>query len=152
MASRSARRTPEWQGVLRRSLLRLATLTGSVALHIFAAFLTLALISYKAADPALNTVAAPNVENLMGPAGAWAADLMLTFGGIGSALLLPLIFVCARRLWGDQDMAGWRSQDPQMPRRYHAGRHGAVAARRPIRWSACPRAGAARPAFSSRRA
>ncbi|MBO9576749.1 MAG: DNA translocase FtsK 4TM domain-containing protein [Sphingobium sp.] len=110
MASRSARRTPEWQGVLRRSLLRLATLIGSVALYIFAAFLTLALISYKAADPALNTVAGPNVENLMGPAGAWAADLTLTVGGIGSTLLLPLILVCARRLWGDQDMTGWRGQ------------------------------------------
>ncbi|HEY1124220.1 MAG TPA: DNA translocase FtsK 4TM domain-containing protein [Sphingobium sp.] len=110
MASRSARRTPEWQDVLRRSLLRLAALTGSVMLYLFAAFLTLALISYKVADPALNTVAGPNVANLMGPAGAWAADLMLTFGGLASVLLLPLALVCARRLWGDQDMAGWRGQ------------------------------------------
>ncbi len=57
MASRSAKRTPEWQDVLRRSLLRLATLVGSVGLYMLAAFLTIALLSYHVADPALNTVA-----------------------------------------------------------------------------------------------
>ena len=110
MASRSARRTPEWQGVLRRSLLRLATLAGSVALYALTAFLIVALASYKVSDPALNTVAGTDVGNLMGAPGAWAADLMLTFGGLASVLLLPLILVCARRLWGDQDMAGWKGQ------------------------------------------
>ncbi len=46
----------------------------------------------------------------MGPPGAWAADLMLTFGGLGSVLLLPLMLVSARRLWADQDMRGWQGQ------------------------------------------
>jgi len=110
MASRSARRTPEWQGVLRRSLLRLTTVVGSICLYALSIFLTLALLSYHVADPALNTVAGPSVENLMGSAGAWAADLMLTFGGLGSVFLLPLMLVSARRLWGDQDMRGWQGQ------------------------------------------
>ncbi len=46
----------------------------------------------------------------MGLPGAWAADLMLTFGGLGSVLLLPLMLVSARRLWADQDMRGWQGQ------------------------------------------
>jgi S-DNA-T family DNA segregation ATPase FtsK/SpoIIIE len=96
--------------MLRRSLVRLAKITGSIALYALAAFLALALLSYHVADPAFNTVAGPDVENLMGPPGAWAADLMLTFGGVPSALLLPLMLVCARRLWGDQDMRGWQAQ------------------------------------------
>ncbi len=96
--------------MLRRSLLRLVTLAGAVALYAFALFLVLALLSYHVADPALNTVAGDDVGNLMGPAGAWAADLLLTFGGIAGALVLPLILVCARRLWGDQDMTGWAGQ------------------------------------------
>ncbi len=111
MASRSAARpAPEWQTMLRRSLLRLATFIGALVLYALAFFLTLALLSYHVADPALNTVAGPDVRNLMGSAGAWAADVMLTFGGLPSVLLLPLMLVCARRLWGDQDMRGWLGQ------------------------------------------
>jgi len=111
MASRaSAKRTPEWQLMLRRSLLRLATIMGSVGLYALAAFLTLALLSYKVSDPSLNTVAGDHVDNLMGHAGAWAADALLTFGGAPSVLVLPLLLILARRLWGDQDMAGWQGQ------------------------------------------
>jgi DNA segregation ATPase FtsK/SpoIIIE, S-DNA-T family len=111
MASRAAgARIPEWQIMLRRSLVRLATLGGSLALYGFALFLTLALLSYHVADSALNTVAGPDVANLMGAPGAWAADLLLTFGGAPGILLLPFLLVFARRLWGDQPQAGWQMQ------------------------------------------
>jgi S-DNA-T family DNA segregation ATPase FtsK/SpoIIIE len=96
--------------MLRRSLLRLATLIGSALLYALTLFLTLALLSYDASDPSLNTVAGDHVSNLMGGAGAWSADALLTFGGAPSILLLPLILVMARRLWGDQDMIGWQKQ------------------------------------------
>ncbi|MBO9576044.1 MAG: DNA translocase FtsK 4TM domain-containing protein [Sphingobium sp.] len=111
MASRSAgRRTPEWQAMLRRSLLRLATIAGSIALFALIPFVVLSLLSYHVADPALNTVAGPEVYNLMGHPGAWTADLLLTFGGVASVLLLPLIFIFALRLWGHEDLRGWKGQ------------------------------------------
>ena len=84
--------------MVRRSLLRLATIAGSIGLYLLIGFLILALVSYKVSDPALNTVAGPQVYNLMGPPGAWAADLMLTFGGALSVLLLPVAVIVPRRI------------------------------------------------------
>ena len=111
MASRaSVNRSPEWQAMLRRSLIRIGTLLGSAGLYLLALFLLLALLSYKVADGALNTAAGDAVGNLMGHAGAWAADILYTFAGLPAFLLLPLILVSARRLWADQDMAGWQGQ------------------------------------------
>ncbi|MBN8819114.1 MAG: DNA translocase FtsK 4TM domain-containing protein [Sphingomonas sp.] len=111
MASRATvNRTPEWQAMLRRSLIRIGTLAGSVGLYALALFLFLALLSYKVSDSALNTAAGPQVGNLMGRAGAWAADLLYTVAGVPALLLLPLLLVSARRLWADQDMAGWKGQ------------------------------------------
>jgi S-DNA-T family DNA segregation ATPase FtsK/SpoIIIE len=111
MASRgTVNRTPEWQAMLRRSLIRIGTFTGAVGLYALALFLFLALLSYKVSDAALNTAAGPGVGNLMGRPGAWAADLLYTVAGVPALLLLPLILVCARRLWADQDMTGWQGQ------------------------------------------
>jgi len=111
MAGRApVNRTPEWQAMLRRSLIRIGTLTGAVGLYALALFLLLAMLGYKASDGSLNTAAGPQVDNLMGSAGAWAADLLYTLGGVAALLVLPLILVCARRLWADQDMAGWQGQ------------------------------------------
>jgi len=111
MASRATvNRTPEWQAMLRRSLIRIGTLAGSVGLYMLALFLFLALLSYKVSDGALNTAAGDGVGNLMGSAGAWAADILYTTWGVPALLLLPLILVCARRLWADQDMTGWKAQ------------------------------------------
>jgi len=111
MASRaSVNRSPEWQAMLRRSLIRIGTLLGSVGLYLLALFLLLALLSYKVSDAALNTAAGDTVGNLMGHAGAWAADILYTFVGLPAFLILPLMLVSARRLWADQDMSGWRGQ------------------------------------------
>jgi len=103
-------RSPEWQAMLRRSLIRIGTFVGSVGLYALALFLFLALLSYKVSDQALNTAAGPATGNLMGPPGAWAADILYTFAGVPALLLLPFILVCARRLWADQDMTGWQGQ------------------------------------------
>jgi len=111
MASRaSVNRSPEWQAMLRRSLIRIGTLMGSIGLYLLALFLLLALLSYKVGDAALNTAGGGAAGNLMGSAGAWAADILYTFAGLPAFLVLPLILVSARRLWADQDMAGWRGQ------------------------------------------
>ncbi|WP_264612246.1 DNA translocase FtsK [Sphingobium sp. B11D3B] len=111
MASRAPmNRTPEWQAMLRRSLIRIGTFAGSVGLYALALFLLLALLSYKVSDQALNTAAGPETRNLMGAAGAWAADILFTFAGLPALLLLPFILVFARRLWADADMSGWQGQ------------------------------------------
>ena len=58
MASRAPmNRTPEWQAMLRRSLIRIGTFAGSIGLYALALFLLLALLSYKVSDQALNTAA-----------------------------------------------------------------------------------------------
>ena len=114
MASRAPmNRTPEWQAMLRRSLIRIGTFVGSVGLYALALFLFLALLSYKVSDHALNTASGPDTRNLMGPPGAWAADILYTFAGVPALLLLPFILVFARRLWADQDMSGWQRQITQ---------------------------------------
>jgi S-DNA-T family DNA segregation ATPase FtsK/SpoIIIE len=111
MASRATvNRTPEWQAMLRRSLIRIGTLAGAVGLYALALFLFLALLSYKVSDGALNTAAGDQIGNLMGSAGAWSADILYTVMGVPALLVLPLILVCARRLWADQDMRGWKAQ------------------------------------------
>jgi S-DNA-T family DNA segregation ATPase FtsK/SpoIIIE len=65
-------------------------------------FLALALVSYTQTDPSPSTAAAPDeVANWMGAGGAWLADRVLLMFGIPGALLLPLLYVSARKLWRD---------------------------------------------------
>ncbi|MFO6446473.1 DNA translocase FtsK 4TM domain-containing protein [Erythrobacter sp. NE805] len=109
MASRAApvmkpgRQTDaEWRAGLRRSLRRLAQMTGAGLLLGAAVFLALALASYTQTDPSPSTAADPGeVRNWMGTAGAWAADRVLLVFGLPGALLLPLLYVSARKLWRD---------------------------------------------------
>ena len=92
----------EWRAGLRRSLRRLAQMTGAAALLGAAVFLALALVSYTQTDPSPSTAADPQqVANWMGTAGAWVADRVLLVFGLPGALLLPLLYVSARKLWRD---------------------------------------------------
>ncbi|EQB31007.1 DNA translocase FtsK [Sphingobium ummariense] len=108
--SRGAKRTPEWREMLKRSLIRSGALISAIALMLVTLFLALALLSYTPSDPSLMTVAGDGVRNIMGAPGAWTADFLLLLLGVPVALLLPLMAITARRLWGDQDMAGWKGQ------------------------------------------
>ena len=110
MASRAvpARKTAvsksdaEWRAGLRRGLRRLAQMTGAAVLLGGMLFLALALVSYTQTDPSPSTAADPGaVANWMGVAGAWAADRVLLVFGFPGALLLPLLYVSARKLWRD---------------------------------------------------
>ncbi len=107
---RTVKRTPEWREMLKRSLIRSGALIGAIALFLATAFLALALLSYAPSDPSMNTVAGDHVANIMQAPGAWAADFLLWLFGVPVALILPLMAITARRLWGDQDMAGWQGQ------------------------------------------
>ncbi|BAI98353.1 DNA segregation ATPase FtsK [Sphingobium indicum UT26S] len=108
--SRGAKRTPEWREMLKRSLIRSGALIGSIALLLATLFLALALLSYQPSDPSMNTVAGDHVQNIMQAPGAWVADFLLWLLGVPVALVLPLMAITARRLWGDQDMSGWKGQ------------------------------------------
>ena len=107
---RTVKRTPEWREMLKRSLIRSGALIGAIALVLGTLFLALALLSYAPSDPSMNTVAGDHVANIMAAPGAWAADFLLWLLGVPVALILPLMAVTARRLWGDQDMQGWKGQ------------------------------------------
>ncbi|CAH0348478.1 MAG: DNA translocase FtsK 4TM domain-containing protein [Sphingobium sp.] len=96
--------------MLKRSLIRSGALIGASALYVLSLFLLLALLSYHPSDPSLNTVAGGFAQNVMQTPGAYTSDFLLWLLGVPAALLLPLILVCARRLWGDQDMSGWQGQ------------------------------------------
>ncbi|GGD71302.1 FtsK/SpoIIIE family DNA translocase [Croceicoccus mobilis] len=98
MATR-AKQAPDWRAALRASINRSAELFGAAMLIAFAIFLALSLASYSQTDPSLSTAAGNAVENWMGAPGAYAADLLyMLFGGM-AVLLLPLLYVFARRLW-----------------------------------------------------
>jgi S-DNA-T family DNA segregation ATPase FtsK/SpoIIIE len=79
------------------------------ACAIFAATiaLVLALASYKASDPAINTASGGDVRNLLGLPGAWIADLALTLLGPAVALLLPVGPIVGMRLWRDLPAGRW---------------------------------------------
>lgn len=100
---KSGRQTDaEWRAGLRRSMRRIAQMTGAGLLLGAAVFLALALASYTQTDPSPSTAADPaQVANWMGRAGAWAADRVLLVFGLPGALLLPLLYVSARKLWRD---------------------------------------------------
>ena len=107
---RTVKRQPEWREMLKRSVIRSGALIGALTLIAATLFLALALLSYAPSDPSMNTVAGDQVANIMGPPGAWAADFLLWLLGVPVALILPLMAISARRLWGDQDMSGWKGQ------------------------------------------
>ncbi len=73
---------------------RLAEIMG-VTLFAAAAWLLVSYVSFSPGDPSLNSAGGGGVANLMGPAGAMAADLMLQFFGIAG--LLPVLVFMA---WG----------------------------------------------------
>ncbi|TRD11176.1 DNA translocase FtsK [Erythrobacter insulae] len=94
--------TADWRAGLRRSLRRAAQMTGAAMLLAAMVFLALALMSYTQTDPSPSTAASPDqVSNWMGASGAWAADRVLFTFGLPAILLLPLLYISARKLWRD---------------------------------------------------
>ena len=90
---------------------RAAEIGGLVALASVAA-LTLALLTWSVSDPSLNHATSARVHNLLGAPGAIAADLVMQFLGLASAVLLaPPAFwgwslITNRRLDGPRLKAG----------------------------------------------
>ncbi len=105
-----ASRAPEWRESIKRGALRSGTLLGAVALVFGAFLLTLALASYHPSDASMNTAAGGSAHNLLGPVGAWIADLLLWTLGPAIGLFIPMILLTARRLWAKAPITGWKSQ------------------------------------------
>ena len=109
MASRAqvAQESGLWRDTWKAGAVRSGALI--VAAVLFALFVLagLALVSYGPADTAINTASGAEPHNLIGAAGAWFADLMLTLVGPVSALLLPPGPIVALRLWRGQPAGRW---------------------------------------------
>jgi S-DNA-T family DNA segregation ATPase FtsK/SpoIIIE len=105
MASRAIttrKSSAEWRAGLRRSLRRAAQMTGAGVLLAGMAFLALSLVSYTQTDPSPSTAAAgTEIANWMGASGAWVADRVFFIFGLPGVLLLPLLYISARKLWRD---------------------------------------------------
>jgi len=110
MASRAVttrKSTADWRAGLRRSIRRIAQMTGAGALLLAMFFLAIALVSYTPTDPSYSTAANGEfVGNWMGRTGAWVSDFALLIFGMPSVLLLPLLYVSARKLWSDVEDDG----------------------------------------------
>ncbi|RVQ67789.1 DNA translocase FtsK [Croceicoccus ponticola] len=95
----AGRGAPNWRAALKHSVSRTGELLGAAALLLFALFLALAMASYSQTDASFSTAAGSGTANWMGVPGAYAADgLFMAFGPV-AVLILPLIWVFARRLW-----------------------------------------------------
>ncbi|MEO0462796.1 MAG: DNA translocase FtsK 4TM domain-containing protein [Pseudomonadota bacterium] len=108
MATRAApprKTTPDIRAAFRRSVRRVSQMTGAGLLLLAMFFLALALFSYTQTDPSPSTAASGDrIANWMGLTGAWAADRVFFFLGLPGVLLLPLLYVTARRLWRNVEL------------------------------------------------
>ncbi|MEZ5894470.1 MAG: DNA translocase FtsK 4TM domain-containing protein, partial [Parvularculaceae bacterium] len=76
-----------WRSVLMRA--------GGAAMIVLAGWLAISLASFSISDPTLNTATPAPVQNLGGPLGAIAADLLLQLAGGASVLLIAPLAI-----WG----------------------------------------------------
>ncbi|MBU6268538.1 MAG: DNA translocase FtsK 4TM domain-containing protein [Sphingomonadales bacterium] len=88
-----------WRIVLRRAVRRSVELIGALGLFGLMLFLGTALATYHQTDPSASTAAGGEVLNWLGAPGAWAAERVLFLFGWVAILLLPLLYVFARKLW-----------------------------------------------------
>ncbi|WP_370297832.1 FtsK/SpoIIIE family DNA translocase, partial [Qipengyuania mesophila] len=99
MATRAGA-APDWRAAFRRSFRRATHMAGAGLLFALLVFLALALASYTQTDPSSSTAASgEDIRNWMGASGAWIGERALNYFGIPAVLLLPLLYISARRLW-----------------------------------------------------
>jgi S-DNA-T family DNA segregation ATPase FtsK/SpoIIIE len=82
-------------------------LIGGTLLFLGVLVLALALISFHAQDPSLNTAAGGPPHNMMGSFGAWVSDILFMLLGAPVWMLMPVGLIAANRLWQDRPADGW---------------------------------------------
>ena len=112
--TRKSRGNTDWRAAFRRSMRRAAQMSGAVVLFGLMIFLALSIASYTQTDPSGSTAASgEDIRNWMGASGAWAADKVLGIFGVTAVLLLPLLYITARKLWRDVE-----HEDEEYPMRW----------------------------------
>ncbi|MEW4449281.1 DNA translocase FtsK 4TM domain-containing protein [Qipengyuania sp. JC766] len=104
MASRAIGKSnaADWRLAFRRSLRRALQVGGAVALFALLLFLAIALLTYSQTDPSISTAAdGSDIDNWMGASGAWMAERIYFLFGRTGWLILPMLYVFARKLWRD---------------------------------------------------
>ncbi len=102
VTQRKSSTAPDWRAAWRRSMRRSMQVAGAALLFLAMLFLGLAMASYSQTDPSPSTAAAgAQIANWMGAPGAWASERVLFVFGVPGVLLLPLLYVAARKLWRD---------------------------------------------------
>ncbi|MEL6238187.1 MAG: DNA translocase FtsK 4TM domain-containing protein, partial [Pseudomonadota bacterium] len=97
---KSQKSEAQWRAGLRRSIRRVTHMLGAGVCLLALFFFALALVSYTHTDLSLTTSASSDqIGNWMGGAGAFVADAALLTFGLPAALVLPLLYVSARKLW-----------------------------------------------------
>ncbi|TCQ01275.1 DNA translocase FtsK [Sphingomonas sp. PP-F2F-A104-K0414] len=96
-----------WRETVKAGAVRSGALIAAIALFVGTLLMALALASYHPSDAALNTASGAYPDNLVGPPGAWFADIALTLFGPAVALLLPIGPILGMRLWRDLPLGHW---------------------------------------------
>ncbi|WP_183999066.1 DNA translocase FtsK [Sphingomonas kyeonggiensis] len=105
MASRA--QAPLWRETMKAGARRSGAVIGGAALFLGMLALGVALGSYHATDPSLNTAAAGPARNWMGDPGAWVSDLLYALVGPAVWLFLPVGLIVAYRLLKDRPVGTW---------------------------------------------
>ncbi|KQT35031.1 cell division protein FtsK [Sphingomonas sp. Leaf412] len=105
MASRAD--APMWRETVKAGVKRSGTMVVAIVLFVGAVAMALSLASYRPGDAAFNTASGGVTGNLVGPPGAWFADIALMLLGPAVALLLPVAPIVALRLWRDEPAGEW---------------------------------------------
>ena len=92
----------------RAAVGRGTAVTGGLALIVLAAAAAAALASHTPADPSFDTVTGRLPQNLLGVAGAWAADMLLFAAGYAAAALVPAMAIAGVRLLRRKGVAKWQ--------------------------------------------
>jgi S-DNA-T family DNA segregation ATPase FtsK/SpoIIIE len=87
----------------RRSI----ALIGGTLMFLAVLAAVLALVTYHAQDPSLNTASGGPTRNLLGPLGAWVADALLATLGVPVVLLAPVGLIVTNRLWLGRPVGDW---------------------------------------------
>ncbi|WP_010184241.1 FtsK/SpoIIIE family DNA translocase [Sphingomonas sp. PAMC 26605] len=106
MASRA--QPPLWRETVKAGAVRSGALITAIALVVLVALFVVAVASYHASDPSLNTASGAAARNWLGRPGALVADAAFWLLGPGVVALLPTVSLIALRLWRAVPVGRWR--------------------------------------------